>query len=254
MADSNGVAPGTPSWVDLGSPDVDASVQFYGELFGWTADEGSPEFGGYRMLRSNGKQVAGVGPLMNPQQPPAWTTYVSVDDARATSEKAKAAGGHVLVEPMEVGEAGSMAILQDPTGAVFGLWQPGLHRGSEVFNTPVSLTWNELSTRDTEAAKGFYSKVFGWDPKTNGEGAEAYTEWRLGGKSVGGMMQTPAQVPAQVPANWLTYFTVADCEATVQKAQSLGGTVLMPKMSIPQGTFAVLSDPAGAAFAVIQPA
>jgi uncharacterized protein len=254
MADSNGVAPGTPSWVDLGSPDVDASVKFYGDLFGWTADEGSPEFGGYRMLRSNGKQVAGVGPLMNPQQPPAWTTYVSVDDAKATSEKAKAAGGQVLVDTMQIGDAGSMAILQDPTGAVFGLWQPGLHKGSEIFNTPVSPTWNELSTRDTEAAKRFYSAVFGWDPKTNGEGAEAYTEWHLSGKPVGGMMQTPPQVPAQVPPNWLTYFTVADCEGTVQKAQSLGGTVLMPKTTIPQGTFAVLSDPAGAAFAVIQPA
>ena len=254
MADSNGVAAGTPSWVDLGSPDVDASVKFYGDLFGWTADEGSPEFGGYRMLRSNGKQVAGVGPLMNPQQPPSWTTYVSVDDAKATSAKAKAAGGQVLVDAMEVGEAGSMAILQDPTGAVFGLWQPGQHKGSEVFNTPVSLTWNELSTRDPEAAKRFYSSVFGWDPHTNGEGAEAYTEWHLGGKSIGGMMQTPAQVPAQVPPYWLTYFRVADCEATVQKAQSLGGTVMMPKTSIPQGTFAVLADPAGAAFAVIQPA
>src|SRR5215472_7413142 len=196
MADSNGVTAGTPSWVDLGSPDVDASVKFYGELFGWTADEGSLEFGG----------------------------------------------------------AGSMAILQDPTGAVFGLWQPGQHKGSEVFNTPVSLTWNELSTRDPEAAKRFYSSVFGWDPHTNGEGAQAYTEWQLGGKSVGGMMQTPPQVPAQVPPHWLSYFTVADCDATVAKAQSLGGSVMMPKTTIPQGTFAVLADPAGAAFAVIQPA
>src|SRR5215469_17276731 len=120
MAD-NGIAPGTPSWVDLSSPDVDASVKFYGDLFGWTADEGSPEYGGYRMLRSAGKQVAGVGPIMNPGQPPAWMTYVSVDDAKATSEKATQAGGQVLVETMQVGDAGSMAILMDPTGGVVGL-------------------------------------------------------------------------------------------------------------------------------------
>jgi predicted enzyme related to lactoylglutathione lyase len=254
MADTNGVAPGTPSWIDLGSPDVDASVEFYGGLFGWTADPGSPEFGGYRMLRNKGKQVAGVGPLMNPQQPPAWTTYVSVEDAKATSQKAKAAGAQVLVEPMQVGDAGSMAILQDPTGAVFGLWQPDQHKGSEVFNTPVSLTWNELSTRDVDAAKRFYSAVFGWDPHTHGEGGQAYTEWHLGGKSIGGMMETPAQVPAAVPPYWLTYFTVADTDSTVKKAQELGATVIVQPTKIPQGVFAVLTDPAGATFAVIKPA
>jgi len=254
MADTTTVAAGTPSWVDLGSPDVDASVKFYGDLFGWTADPGSPEFGGYRMLRSKGKQVAGVGPLMNPQQPPAWTTYVSVDDAKATSDKAKKAGGQVLVETMQVGDAGSMAIIQDPTGAVFGLWQPDQHRGSEVFNTPVSPTWNELSTRDVEAAKRFYNAVFGWDPQTHGEGAQAYTEWYLSGKTIGGMMETPAQVPAAVPPYWLTYFAVADTDATVKKAQELGATVMMPATDIPQGRFAVLSDPAGAAFAIIKAA
>src|SRR5215472_3090169 len=254
MADTTTIAAGTPSWVDLGSPDVDASVKFYGDLFGWTADEGSPEFGGYRMLRSNGKQVAGVGPLMNPQQPPAWTTYVSVDNARATSDKAKKAGGQVLVETMQVGDAGSMAIIQDPTGAVFGLWQPDQHKGSEVFNTPVAPTWNELSTRDVEAAKRFYSAVFGWDPHTHGEGAQAYTEWHLSGKSIGGMMETPAQVPAAVPPYWLTYFAVADPDAIVKKAQELGATVIVPATDIPQGRFAVLSDPAGATFAIIKSA
>jgi len=248
----NGIAPGTPSWVDLSSPDVDASVQFYGALFGWTADEGSPEFGGYRMLRSNGKMVAGVGPIMNPGQPPVWNTYVSVDDAAATSEKAKQAGGQVLMESMQIGDSGSMAMLQDPTGAVVGLWQPNQHKGAEVFNTPVSLTWNELSTRDPEAAKRFYSAVFGWDPHTH-EGEQPYTEWHLNGKSIGGMMKTPAQVPAAVPPFWLSYFTVADTNATVSKAQELGATVMMPATDIPQGRIAVLTDPAGATFAVIGP-
>jgi uncharacterized protein len=251
MAETNGVAPGTPSWVDLSSPDVDASVKFYGELFGWTADEGSPEYGGYRMLRSGGKQVAGVGPIMNPGQPPAWMTYVSVDDAKATSAKAQQAGAKVIVETMQVGDAGSMAVLQDPTGAVVGLWQPGQHKGAEVFNTPVSLTWNELSTRDVDGAKRFYNAVFGWNPKDNSDAGFEYTEWQLGGKSIGGMMRTPAEVPAEVPPYWLSYFQVADSAGTVKKAQELGATVMVPPTTIPQGTFAVLSDPAGAVFAVI---
>jgi uncharacterized protein len=250
MADSNAVTAGTPSWVDLSSPDVDASAKFYGDLFGWTADPGQPEFGGYRMLRNNGKLVAGLGPIMNPGQPPAWMTYVSVDDAKATSEKARQAGGQVLVEPMEIGEAGSMAVLQDPTGAVVGLWQPNDMKGAEVFNTPVSLTWNELATGDTEAAKRFYSTVFGWDPQTNGEGAQAYTEWKLNGKSIGGMMQ----MPPGGPTYWLSYFTVADADATVNRAKELGAKVQVPQTQIPQGTFAVLSDPTGAGFAVMQPA
>src|SRR4030088_2175264 len=110
MAETNGISPGTPSWVDLSSPDVDASAKFYGDLFGWTADEGAEGFGGYRMLRNNGKQVPGLGPIMNPGQPPVWTTYVSVDDAAATSEKAKQAGGPVLVAPVEGGGHGSMAV------------------------------------------------------------------------------------------------------------------------------------------------
>jgi uncharacterized protein len=251
MAD-NGYAAGTPIWVDLSSNDTNASARFYESLFGWKADEPNEEMGGYRMFRQGGKMVAGLGPIMNQGQPPAWATYVKVDDAEAVTSKAGAAGGTVLMPAMDVGEAGRMAIIQDPTGAVIGLWQTGVHRGAELFNQPVSQSWNELSTRDTGAAQRFYTQVFGWEPRTNGEGADAYTEWLVGGKSVGGMMQMRPEVPAAVPAHWLTYFAVADAEATVSKATQLGGQVLAPTMTIPQGTFAVLADPEGAAFAVIQ--
>lgn len=251
MAD-NGYAAGTPIWVDLSSNDTGASARFYEGLFGWKADEPDEQMGGYRLFRQGGKMVAGLGPIMNPGQPPAWSTYVKVDDADAVTAKAGAASGTVLVPAMDVGEQGRMAIFQDPTGAVIGIWQTGAHRGAELFNEPVSQSWNELSTRDTEAARRFYTQVFGWEPRVSGEGADAYTEWLVDGRSVGGMMQMRPEVPEAVPAYWLTYFAVGDCEATVARATELGGQVMVPPMTIPQGTFSVLADPDGAAFAVIQ--
>src|SRR6266851_3282894 len=218
---------GTFSWVDLTVPDTKAAAKFYSELLGWTADEPNSEYGGYAMVRTNGKAVAGLTPQMSPGAPAAWTTYVNVDDADATAEKAKQAGGQVIFGPMDVMSQGRMALVQDPTGAVIGLWQAGEHRGADVYNEPGALSWNELQTRDIEAAKRFYSQVFGWDPHTHGEGAQAYTEWHLNGKSIGGMMAMPEQVPAAVPPFWLPYFVVTDAEATTQKAKELGGQVMM---------------------------
>jgi uncharacterized protein len=251
MAD-NGFAAGTPIWVDLSSNDTNASARFYEALFGWKADAPNEEMGGYRMFRQDGKMVAGLGPVMNPGQPPAWATYVKVEDAEAVTAKAGAANGTVVMPAMDVGEAGRMAIIQDPTGAVVGLWQTGVHKGAELFNKPVSQSWNELSTRDPEAARRFYAQVFGWEPRVSGEGAQTYTEWLVGGSPVGGMMQMRPEVPAAVPAHWLTYFAVGNCEATVAKATEMGGQVMVPPMTIPQGTFSVIADPEGAAFAVIQ--
>jgi predicted enzyme related to lactoylglutathione lyase len=252
MADTSVIAPGVPSWVDLSTPDVEASKRFYSALFGWQADTMSdPGAGGYTMFRLGDKQVAGAGPAQDPQQPPAWTTYVSVEDADAVAARVGEAGGTVLMPPMDVMEAGRMAIFQDPTGAVIAVWQPRQHPGGEVFNVPGAVSWNELSTRDTAAAIDFYSRVFGWDHQTHGEGAEAYTEWKLGGRSIGGMMAMRPEVPAMVPAHWLVYFAVEDCDATVERTKELGGQVMVPPMDIPQGRFAVLADPQGATFAVI---
>jgi predicted enzyme related to lactoylglutathione lyase len=250
MAD-NGYADGTPIWVDMSSSDADASQRFYTGLFGWTADEPNTEYGGYRMMRYDGKAVVGLGPQMGPG-PVVWTTYVKVDDAADSAARAKAAGGSVMVEPMDVGEQGKMAIIQDPTGGVIGVWQPGQMGGADLYNEPVSMSWNELNTRDVEGSKRFYSQVFGWEPRTSGEGDQQYTEWLVGGKSVGGMMNMTGRVPDAVPPHWLTYFAVADCNDTVDKAKSMGGQAMVPPMDIPQGRFSVLADPLGATFAVIQ--
>lgn len=252
MAEFKSYPPGTPSWVDLASGDLAAAKAFYSGLFDWGVAEGGPEAGGYAMFQKGGKNVAGLGPIMMEGQPPAWTTYVTVEDADATTAKVTDAGGTVLVAPMDVLDVGRMAVYMDPTGAAIAVWQPRAHQGAELANEPGTFTWNELQTRDTEAAKAFYRAVFGWDAHTSEGATMVYTEWKRGNDSVGGMLNMPAEVPPQIPANWLVYFAVEDCDAAVAKATGLGATTLMPPMDVEPGRFAVLSDPTGAVFAVIK--
>ncbi len=251
-------APGTPSWVELASPDTDAAAAFYRELMGWSATEPGPqETGGYRMFQQDGKNVAGLMSKMQPEQPTAWATYISVADADETAEKVKAAGGSVLVAPMDVMDIGRMAFFIDPTGAVFGVWQPKTFAGADLVNEPVSLCWNEVMTRDADADKAFYTAVFGWHAGRPGfEGApDSYTVWELSGKPVGGMMQMSDEMfPPQVPSHWGVCFAVADCDATVAKARDLGATVTVEPVDMPIGRFAGLIDPQGASFTVMQAA
>ena len=244
-------APGTPMWVDLGTPDLAGSTQFYSKLFGWDADEPVAEAGGYTLLRQNGKVVAGIGPIMMEGQPTAWSTYVCTEDADETAAKVQAAGGKVIAPPMQVMNQGKMAVFQDPTGAYIGVWQPQDMQGAEPVNEPNSLCWNELDTRDLASAKEFYAKVFGWNAKT-ADGTIPYTEWHLGDRSIGGAMDITGRMPDEVPANWLTYFAVDDCEATCATAKQLGGAVMMEPMDIDPGRFAVIADPQGGVFAVIK--
>jgi uncharacterized protein len=251
-------APGTPSWVELASPDVDASARFYGELLGWDATEPGPaESGGYRMFQQEGKNIAGLMGHMQQGQPTAWATYVSVADADETAGKVKTAGGSVVVEPMDVMDIGRMAVFADPTGAVFGIWQPKSFAGADLVNEPNSLCWNEVHTRDAQRDKDFYPAVFGWDAgRPSFEGApDTYTVWELGGHPVGGMMQmTDEMFPPEVPAHWNVCFAVADADAVVAKARELGATIVAEPMDMPIGRFAGMIDPQGAAFTIMQPA
>jgi predicted enzyme related to lactoylglutathione lyase len=255
MSSRTSYAPGTPSWVDLGSPDLDASVEFYSGLFGWEvpASENIEQTGGYRRATKDGADVAGMMPLMQEGQPPAWSTYVSVADADATAAAVKEAGGAVFAEPMDVMDLGRMAIFADPTGAVFGVWQPGTFPGAGIVNEPGALTWNELGTRDVAAAKAFYAAVFGWgfEDEEMGE-MGTYTVIKLGEESVGGLLDIAGRVPDEVPAHWLAYFAVENTDAAVQTLKAAGGDVAAGPIDIPAGRFAVVRDPAGAAFAVIQ--
>ncbi len=249
-------APGTPSWVDLASPDPDASAAFYCALMGWSAtDPGPAESGGYRMFQQDGKSVAGLMRLMQEGQPTAWSTYVSVLDADDTAAKVAAAGGSVVVPPMDVMDIGRMAFFADPTGAVFGIWQPKTFTGADLVNVPGSLCWNEVLTRDAEADKAFYPAVFGWTAgRPEFEGApDSYTVWQLDGGNVGGMMQmTDRFFPPEVPAHWSVCFAVGDCDGTVAKARELGATIVAEPMDMPIGRFAGMIDPQGGSFTIMQ--
>jgi uncharacterized protein len=257
MSERTSYEPGTPCWIDLGTPDQDAAGEFYGALFGWSLqeDENAEQTGGYRVAVLKDKAVGGVMKLMQEGQPPAWMTYVSVEDADEVAAKAKAAGGEAIVEPMSVLDYGRMAILKDPTGAVFGLWQPGVNVGAGLVNEHGAFCWSEINTRDPEAAKAFYGEVFGWGFEDREfDGAGTYTIARVGENGFGGLMDMRGNLPDEVPPHWLVYFAVDDADATVAQARERGGEVPFGPQDIPGvGRFAVLQDPFGAAFAVIQP-
>ena len=241
---------GVPCWVDLGTPDIEAAIAFYGGLLGWTATVGPPEAGGYAIAELKGKPVAGLGPQMNPG-PPFWSSYVNVTDADAITPLVKANGGSVISEPFDVMDVGRMGIFADPTGAVFSVWQAKLHIGAGLVNEPGAFSWNELVSTDLDAAKPFYKAVFSWDADTQGTPPNTYTEWKLNGRTIGGGMPKPPMMPAEVPSNWGVYFAVVDTDAAVAKANELGGGTILPATDIEPGRFAVLRDPAGAVFNVI---
>ena len=248
--------PGTPSWVELSSPDASGSAEFYRALMGWSTTEPGPEeTGGYRMFQQADQNVAGLMGHMQEGQPTGWMTYVSVDDADETAGKVRAAGGVVVVEPLDVMDIGRMAVFVDPTGAAFGIWQPKTFAGADLVNEPNSLCWNEVLTRDADVDRAFYPAIFDWVPgRPAFEGApETYTVWELAGQPVGGMMQMSDEFfPAEVPAHWAVCFAVADCDGTVAKARELGATVTVEAMDMPIGRFAGLIDPQGASFTVMQ--
>jgi predicted enzyme related to lactoylglutathione lyase len=255
MAEFASYAHGTPCWVDVTSAELDRSVAFYRDLFGWEAEADSrPEAGGYTMFTLRGRHVAAASPPPPGQEsvPSHWTTYLASDDVDATAATVQEAGGTLLMEPFDVFEAGRMTVAQDPTGAVFGVWQAGEHIGAQLANEPGTLNWNECRTTDPEAAGAFYERVFGHeiDVQSIGEGQE-YRVVKVGGRGVAGIAELGPRLQG-MPPHWSTVFTVADTDESVARAEELGGERLAEPVDIPEvGRFAVVRDPVGAAFGVL---
>jgi hypothetical protein len=251
MPERTEYAPGTPSWVDIGTDE--AALGFYTTLFGWDTESAGPDAGGYGFFVKDGRVVAGFGPKMNPG-PPVWATYFSVADADAASAVVSGAGGTVVVPAMDVLTAGRMVVCADPQGGFFSLWEARDTAGAELVNEPGAFCWNELNCRDVDGAKAFYEAVFGWTSQTHqiGPPLGSYTQFDLGGDTIGGMLPMPPMVPDDVPQYWLVYFAVDDCEAAVAQVQELGGGMMVPPMDVDAGRFSVVHDPQGGVFAVIR--
>jgi predicted enzyme related to lactoylglutathione lyase len=238
------------------STDPQASRDFYGALFGWDFEEmPTPQGPTYTMCRIDGKDVAGIGPLppdmASQGMPPVWSSYVSVDNVDAMLGKVEAAGGVVMMPAMDVMDAGRMAGVVDPTGAVLMLWQPDQHIGARLVNQHGAFTWSELVTPDVDAAASFYEALFGWKTETADMGGMTYTMFNNDGAVIAGGMKPPMD---GIPPHWGIYFAVDDCDAAVATATQNGATVMAEAMDSPAGRMAALADPIGANFSVIKPA
>ncbi|MEV6168989.1 VOC family protein [Streptomyces sp. NPDC051954] len=255
--------PGSPCWLDLGAPDVQAAEAFYGAVLGWDFEsmgDGEDMEGG--MFRSDGKIVAGLGKLTEEGARPAWMIYYCVADADATTQAVQRAGGTVRVAPMDLDEWGRMAQYSDPLGGQFAVWQPGTNKGVELVDVPGSLSWTELYTTDTASAKEFYGGVLGWrfsDMELPGGGTYSLiTPAGLPEERMhGGLMELPKENLALTGGRpyWHPVFAVADCDAAVAKVTENGGSVQMgPDDAEGVGRLAVCLDPSGADFVVLAPA
>jgi predicted enzyme related to lactoylglutathione lyase len=272
LPERDGYIAGVPSWVDTSQPDPDAAAAFYGGLFGWEFEDALPAGSGgrYLLARLRGGDVAAVS--SPPEGTPAhavWNTYIWVEDADETAARAREAGGGVLSEPFDVMDACRMAVLADPEGAVFCVWQAGEHRGARIVNEPGSLNFNGLNTRDPAAAKRFYGAVFGWPTLDLGSGEiwtlRAYGDYleeltpgtrertaelgAAGFEDVVAAITPIAADDADTPAHWTVTFSTADADATAAKATELGGSVLLAPVDAPYSRLTVLRDPQGATFA-----
>jgi uncharacterized protein len=246
-------APGTFSWVDLSTTDPAAAKAFYSGLFGWEADDrpvGDGVF--YSMLNLGGRLVAGLAAQPDTQReagaPPAWQSYVTVESAQASADRAAELGASVLAGPFDVMDSGRMAVIRDPQGAFLNIWEPLAHPGAGLVNAPGALCWNELSTPDLEGSSAFYGGLFGWSTAPFEGSPDPYLAITNGDRANGGMRE-PSGSPG-TPPFWLVYFAVEDLDESVAKVAELGGSVLAGPIDIQIATFAVLADPQGAVFAL----
>ncbi|MFE6161621.1 VOC family protein [Streptomyces sp. NPDC056486] len=243
---------GTPCWADAMFPDVAAAKSFYGELLGWTFDSGSEEFGGYAQARSDGRAVAAVAPQMpGVEGPAAWNLYFASPDAAATAAKIRDNGGTLAMEPMPVGEFGTMVTAQEPSGAHFGVWQPGTHQGFEKTGEAGAYCWAELTTRDPAATDAFLPSVFPFEVETMDVDDVDYGVFKVGGRPVLGRLKMTEDFPPDMPPYLNVHFAVDNCDAAIVTVTKLGGRLLFGPMDSPFGRFATVTDQQDATFSVV---
>jgi uncharacterized protein len=253
MAQRSEYPAGTFCWVDLATTDQEMAKSFYGDLLGWSYLDVPTDMGNtYSLATVDAQQVTAIYPLPPGQQNPSphWTSYVSVVNADDAANRAADLGGSVIMAPSDVMTAGRMAVIRDPTGAVFSMWEARDHFGAALVNQHGALCWNELMTSDVSAATAFYTALFDWSAEPFGD---SYSIFMNGERPAGGMIAIDEQEMDSVPPNWSVYFAVDDCDAVEQQAVSLGGTVRMPATDFPEvGRGCVLDDAQGGTFAVIR--
>jgi predicted enzyme related to lactoylglutathione lyase len=292
MPERDGYIPGVPCWVDASEPDPDAAVEFYAGLFGWEFEDTMPSGsdgkyfiarlrrlepssifgeGAARDVEGDGGDVAGVGSIPEAAPPRAtWNTYFWVDSADEAASKARDAGGGVVTEPFDVQDAARIAVLTDPEGAAFGVWEAKEHRGARIVNDPGSLNFNGLNTRDVGGAKSFYGSVFGWGTLTLDGGAEMWTLPGYGDhlerdnpdlrkqmaeagapKGFEDVVATINPIPddqPDTPPHWNVTFAVDDADAAAARATELGANVVVPPFDAPWVRMTIIADPQGATF------
>jgi len=238
--------PGMFCWVELATPDAAASKKFYTSLFGWAANDMPVPDGVYTIFQKNAHDLGAL--YQNKDVPPNWASYINVDNADHSAKKAQDLGANLIAPPFDVMDIGRMAVVADPQGATFCLWQARKHIGATIRGETGTLCWNELMTSDIVTARDFYTKLFGWNLKPSPE----YTEISAGSTGIGGMMQMTPDMQG-MPSNWAPYFAVDDCDATADQAKALGAQIYVKPTDIPNtGRFAVLGDPQGAQFNIIK--
>lgn len=247
---------GQPCWIELASSNINASKQFYSSLFNWEIIDMPIPQGIYSMLAIDGDDIGAMYQL--PEEMLAngdttqWTVYFAVENLDSSLVDVIGAGGTLLIGPHDVGEAGRMAIVQDPEGARFALWQAKNHLGAQRAAETHTLCWVELACRDTQEAKKFYPHIFGWGTRDSNMDGMDYTEWQVGAQDIGGMMAMTEEW-GDIPAHWMLYFTVENCDDKAAQVEPLGGKVCVPPTDIPNvGRFAVINDPDGGFFSIIE--
>ncbi|MBC3985329.1 VOC family protein [Streptomyces sp. AC536] len=245
-------ATGTPCWADAMFTDFEGARTFYGDVLGWTFGESSTEFGNYTQAYAGGKAVAAIVPPMpGAEERSAWCLYFASDDAAATAEAIRAAGGEVVMGPMRVSEFGTMVIARDPSGVAFGVWEAGQHKGFEKVAEPGAYCWAEVYTRQPRQSDAFFTAVFPYRAQQMDDEQMDFRVFSLADGPVLGRMAMGEDFPAEVPSHLQVYFAVDDCDAAVARATAGGGQAHFGPMDTPYGRFASLTDPQGAGFAVI---